>query len=482
MRKIFLMITILLSAVFSYSQVQETWAVSHLGQIQDQVVDANGNVYTTGMAFSQAFDTYGNLTIKHTKNGIEVWRYFAPNFWSATAMAVDAAGNVYVAGATGLESGLPSRPRDIRVDDNTQFFLLKIGATGVFQWSNTYEEDDFGVYGYPEAIAIDMNGIPYVTGTLFLGFINPDVPRDMYPDSTTADYCTIKYDPVSGNRFWVKRYNGSTPGTGFDGSRGITTDAVGYIYVTGTSQFNGEYDVATIKYDPAGNQVWIQRYTNPDPLYKNDFARDVKLDVAGNVIVGGYSHRIFGTSDKTLLIKYTFTGFELWVRNPLTNIFGSSAGGSYAGYPFVIDNANNIIDIAVYNEGNTFFNGLIKYNAAGDVQWLTGNSASKLATDANNNIYAVSGFSTLMRTRKISSGGEKLWEKEYAWPGNYVWIGLDAEKNVYCTDGGYSFSNPTYVTVRYSQCEIVCPSNITVNNEPGTCGAVVTYNAATTSG
>ena len=257
---------------------------------------------------------------------------------------------------------------------------------------------------------------------------------------------------------------------------------MGYIYVTGTSQFNGEYDIATIKYDPSGNQVWIQRYSNPDPNYKNDFARDVKLDHAGNVIVGGYSHRVLGISDKTLLIKYTFTGFQLWVREPLVNIFSSSAKKSYAGVSFAIDNANNIIDRAVYNEDGTYWEGLTKYNAAGEVQWLIGNTAGRLTTDANNNIYTVSGYNILMRTEKISSDGTQLWSKEYAWYGGYTWIGVDAEKNVYSSDADYSFYNPTYVTVRYSQCEIACPSNITVNVDAGTCDAVVTYPAATTSG
>ena len=199
MRKI-LLISILISTItLVNAQVQETWAVSHLGQLQDQVVDANGNVYTTGRAYSEAVDNEGNLTIKHDKNGNEVWRYFAPNFLSAKAMAVDALGNVYVAGATGYES-YPSSPSSIEVDPNTHFYLIKINSNGVFQWSNTYEEDDFGVYGYPDAIAIDMDGTPYVTGTLYLGFVNADSPPDRYPDSTTADFATIKYDPVSGNR------------------------------------------------------------------------------------------------------------------------------------------------------------------------------------------------------------------------------------------------------------------------------------------
>ena len=478
MRKLLSLFVFVLTISFSKGQVQEVWAVSHLGQLQDQVVDANGNVYLTGRGYSAALDLEGNLTIKHDKNGNEIWRHFTPNFVAATSMAVDASGNVYVAGATGFQY-MEHSLVEIEVDPTTHFYVIKINANGVFQWSNTYLEDDYGVYGYARKIAVDPSGIPYATGVIYLEFVNPEDPRIRYPDSTTADFTTIRYDAATGNRVWVKRYNGATPGIGFDEAKGIVTDPFGNIYVTGTSQFNGEYDIATIKYNPAGNQTWVQRFINPNSNYNNEFARDVKLDAAGNIIVGGYAHPIVGISSKLLLIKYTFSGFQLWAREPFMNVF-VGALVSYGNVPFVIDNANNIID---RGSGPGIVGGLVKYNATGDVQWIVDQPAEDLAVDGNNNIYAVLSSNLGVRTRKLSSTGTELWVKNYSWPFSAEsWIGVDADNNVYSSAGHYAYEGSTYVAIRYSQCEIVCPNNITVNVAPGTCGAVVTYAAATTSG
>ncbi|RPI64896.1 MAG: hypothetical protein EHM44_02335, partial [Ignavibacteriales bacterium] len=59
---------------------------------------------------------------------------------------------------------------------------------------------------------------------------------------------------------WVARYNG--PGDLSDNSRDLAVDSDGNIYVTGSS-YGGStnWDYATIKYDSAGNEQWVQRYS-----------------------------------------------------------------------------------------------------------------------------------------------------------------------------------------------------------------------------
>jgi len=481
MKKLLLLLLISLTSIGANAQVQQTWDYSHIAELRDQVVDANGNIYQATTAHSNTLDVDATLVIKHNKTGSEVWRRFLPGLNVATALTIDASGNVYV---TGISSSVffPSTPPQI--GDHQQIYTAKLDANGIVAWTNAFTGDN--VYGIPRSIVVNESGFPYVTGVLYTSL--PDQEDQVgLEDSATADIVTIKYDAATGNRIWVKQYNGSTPGTGFDEGRAMAIDAIGHIYVSGTSQLNGFHDIVTIKYDPAGNETWVKRYSNPGQAYKYDYAgiNGLKLDPVGNVIVAGGARANSSPAGGAeqgirIIIKYTFSGFELWVRERNVSFFSSG--------PMITDNANNIIEAA---DGNTK-----KYNAAGELLWTYQQDFNDMAVDADNNIYTVG---TCLRsdnnlcgdyygftTRKLSSAGSLLWEKTYTLFANGgVWINLDADKNVY-TSGSerWSYSNAVsrYVTVRYSQCDIQCPANITVNAAPGTCGAVVTYPAATTAG
>ncbi|UCG69912.1 MAG: SBBP repeat-containing protein, partial [Thermoplasmata archaeon] len=61
---------------------------------------------------------------------------------------------------------------------------------------------------------------------------------------------------------WVARYNG--PGNGHEETYDIALDSSGNIYITGMSSGNGTgSDFVTIKYSPAGEQLWVARYNGP---------------------------------------------------------------------------------------------------------------------------------------------------------------------------------------------------------------------------
>jgi len=98
------------------------------------------------------------------------------------------------------------------------------------------------------------------------------------------DYATIKYNST-GQQQWVARYNGPT-GSGGDAAA-IVIDTADNVYVTGYSSSNVGLDYATIKYNSAGQEQWVARYSGT--ANGESFATAIAVNSPGNVYVTGYS-------------------------------------------------------------------------------------------------------------------------------------------------------------------------------------------------
>src|SRR5262249_23179878 len=142
---------------------------------------------------------------------------------------------------------------------------------GQKQWVARYNGlanlDDFA-----KAAVVDGAGNVYVTGS------STGVGSGL-------DCATIKYDST-GQEQWVTRYNG--PANLNDECCGIVVDASGDVFVAGSSQNSGtNYDYLTIKYDSAGQQQWVANYNGPANL--DDTAVGIGVDALGDVYVTGTS-------------------------------------------------------------------------------------------------------------------------------------------------------------------------------------------------
>jgi len=346
---IFIAVAALATADSSYSQATQEWVQTYNGtgnglDISFSVVTDNlGNVYVAG---NSPGTTSANdiTTIKYNSAGQQQWvqRYNGPGNGDdgtngTNAIAVDNAGNVYVAGwSAGTE--------------NTDYVVIKYNGNGEQQWAQRYNGFGDG-YDAPYGIALDSSGNVYVTGT-------------STGDGTGSDYTTVKFNNA-GQLQWAQTYNGA--GNNYDAAQALAADDSGNVYVTGVSTAkNGLSDCVTIKYDTNGNQQWVKVYDGP--ANGTDYGNSVAVDTSRNVYVAGSS--MGSSTDRDYLtIKYDSSGQQQWVSTY------SSAGKAVDEARSVgLDGSGNVYvtGVLAYSEGKASTDdwGTIKYDSSGAAQWV----------------------------------------------------------------------------------------------------------------
>ena len=202
---------------------------------------------------------------------------------------------------------------------------------------------------------------------------------------TFPDYATVKYDSA-GQQQWVAHYNG--PGNSQDEARAIAIDSSGNVYVTGDSPAaNLGSDYATIKYDSAGQEQWVARYNGPGDWV--DQVGAMAIDGSGNVYVTGQSDGTSSLRDYAT-IKYNSAGQEQWVAR-----YNGTRNSNDAALAITVDSSGNL-----YVTGSSDFTGssdyvTIKYNSAGQAQWVARyngptrryDDAQGIVIDGSGNVY-----------------------------------------------------------------------------------------------
>jgi uncharacterized delta-60 repeat protein len=431
--------------------VQEAWVARYNGpgDYEDRAnaiaTDNSGNVYVTGFSWGSGTGP-DYATIKYNSDGQEQWiaRYDGPSSAGdeATAIAVDGSGNVYVTGSSTNENFDPD------------YTTIKYNSAGEEQWVARYNSPG-GFEDDASAITIDGLGNVYVTGTT-------------RTSGNNWDYATVKYNSA-GQQQWVAVYNG--PGNDDDEAAAIAVDDSGNVYVTGFSVGTAypDYDYATVKYDSTGQQQWIMRYNGPGNAV--DFATGIAVDGAGNIYVTGGSVSSSGDFDYAT-IKYNSAGVEQWVER-----YNGPGNGDDIANAIAVDNSSNIY-VTGGSAGTTTFSdySTVKYDSSGQEQWVArynepsannDDIAEAIALDNAANVY-VTGVSYAIGTTndyamvKYNSDGQEQWIARYdSGPeDNAQAIVVDASGSVYVT--GYSYppgnSQPDYATVKYVQGQTPTPT------------------------
>jgi hypothetical protein len=217
--------------------------------------DTNGNVIITGYSTGSG-SGYDYATIRYSGAGAALWtnRYNGPGNGDdqATALGLDAGGNVFVTGySTNNSSGY-------------DYATIGYSSAGVPSWTNRYDGPS-SRGDRATALAVNASGNVLVTGSSFDG-----------------GYTTLAYS-AAGLPLWTNRYSG--PG-GDDEAVALAADAAGNVFVTGysleVSSSQYAYAYATVAYSGTGAPLWTNRYP------AQSYAAALAVDRSGNVFVTGY--------------------------------------------------------------------------------------------------------------------------------------------------------------------------------------------------
>ena len=401
-----------------------------------------------------------------------------PDSNAGYSVAIDPAGNVYVAGAFFATNDFG--PVKLTSAGLSDIFVAKYDPDGNFLWARRA-----GGTSYDEArgIAIDGAGNVYITGlfqlTAAFGSTN-------LASAGQSDVFLAKYDPA-GNVQWARRAGGND----FEESHAIQIDSSTNLYITGYFDANANFgsialhnnsassDIFVAKADPNGNFLWARQAGGNG----EDIGDALALDSSANVYVTGYfeSNALFETAALVtagtagvrdmFLVSYTSGGTFRWVRQ-------AGGVGEDAGSAVVADDQGNVYvtgnftTLATFTSTNLTGSGvdmfLAKYDSAGNFAWVRraggnnaiyGDSGEGVALDGARNIYVTgffSGTANFGTTNLATTGLDDIFVAKYNPSGTLQWarklggtdldigyaIAVDAATNICVT--GFFYANGVF--------------------------------------
>jgi hypothetical protein len=354
------------------------------------VVDAVGNVYTTGPFSGTAdFDPGAgifNLTsagsddifvTKLDAAGNFIWakRMGGTSSDNGFSIAVDVSGNVYTTGnfngTADFDPGAASfNLTSAGIDD---IFISKLNAAGNFVWAVRFGSTSFDAGG---AIALDASANVYTTG-YFDGTVDFD-PGAATVNLTSAggslDIFVSKLD-AAGNFIWAKRLGGPLGDGGFS----ITVDVANNIYTTGqfdgTADFDpgagtfnltsaGESDIFISKLDAAGNFIWAKRMGG----IGFDQSNSIAVDASGNVHTTGDFEGTADFDPGAGTFNLTSTAFlDVFISKLDASgnfIYAKRMGGTFisSGYSIALDASGNVYSTGQFRGTADFDPGAATFN------------------------------------------------------------------------------------------------------------------------
>lgn len=279
---------------------------------------------------------------------------------------------------TGSDQGMNARVRTTKYD-----------SSGTEVWTRTFDKDnnDEG-----KAVAIDSAGDVIVVSEVF---------------RVDNDWRVAKYD-ANGTELWSRYYDG---GNGQDTPRSVSADSQDNIIVTGyTKQSDGDFDWRTVKYDSAGNQVWVDLYDGG----QSEYGMASAIDSQDNIVLGGFINGVDGSNDWRVA-KYDGSGSLIWSNTYDLN------GSQDRVASVATDKNDNVLATGRVFDGVRSWR-VAKYNSSGVLKWdaiyNTGGSErpSGIAVGVEGGVVvsgSKSGSTTDWFVIKYSKSGSRVWNQTY---------------------------------------------------------------------
>ena len=380
------------------------------------------------------------------------------------AVATDANGNIYLTGAfacTGTgDSAYFGTNAIITAPGSWTTFLAKYSSSGTALWAKTAvvssnEQSTGGL------VTTGKSGNVYLAGaftgdSLIYGNTNLG-----YANMHNNNLFLVNYDSL-GNVLWAKRLGDSlssvSPG-------GIAADQQGNVFLTGyftgdsvvfgaTTLFNTGVGFFVIKYDSAGNVVWVQSNNSQSSAIQPS---GIAVDETGSIFVTGAfgdtlavdSIVLYNTNPHTneiFLLRYNEAGRVIWGRaasgvynnSQVNGIATDGNGNSFITGAFVGDS----LVFGPYNLRGDTLNAIfiVKYDSSGNASW-----AKKAGGDKGNNDIgygvAASREGNCYLSGSISSDSITFDPITLHYPTSYMNLGdpmfvvsLDPNGNAICAD------------------------------------------------
>jgi hypothetical protein len=297
-------------------------------------VDDSSNVYVAGVT---AGGLNGNVAVGNSEYFVAKLNSGKQIIWlkqlgvamhssRANGMALDASGNIYIAGDT--SAGLNGNTQS----GNTDYFLAKYDSAGNLLWLR--QDGQSAKSSLAQKVAVDSAGNILVVGYTG-GGLGGNSQLGLY------DYFIAKYAP-DGTRTWIKQMGASTVST-YAFALGIDSSNNAYVagYTGGALNGNsltGLSDLYVAKYNAAGTLQWLEQ---DGVASKVSTVSALKIISTDRIIVTGYTSGALGSQSQAgvydmFVAEYSGSGARQWLTQR-----GVSDGSVYPG-AIAVDSSSSI--------------------------------------------------------------------------------------------------------------------------------------------
>lgn len=345
----------------------------------------------------------------------------------ANKVAVDGAGNIYVAGRTSSATKISSPGSfDSTLTGESNGYLAKFSPTGARLWATYYGD---APYTSVNAIGVDRSGNVYIAGEVDCGPFLPTLATPQAQDKVCQELEVFlaKFDS-NGQRIWGTYFGGEAD----DYAGNIVVNSAGEIYLSGTtfstqgvasnpsqdSTLAGHADTFIAKFNTNGQKIWGRYFGAEDGDFNFDMAcrallvgfpetcyiTGVTSSATGIATATAHDKILSGNRDAYIARIQGSNGQLLW-----STYYGGNGGGDI-GRGLAIDKSLNVYvgggttsTDAMVTDGafDLSFNGgdrdmfLAKFSSSG--QRLAGtyigntkfDEVVNLAIDTSNNLYVI---------------------------------------------------------------------------------------------